>query len=206
MSDIYDDEIDQGMIIDLDTEGLDEEAVKKGGGGNLVDAEGMFHVTCNAIERQAEDDKLQQFKLDLQVLNGTVPEQSEKMLYHWLYLESWQDKKKGIKKPLSEASIKSLAKFALAFGLITPADLNKKNTRIPFHLIEGRQAIVKVKKETRKDDSGETQTNYRIPFNDAWHVTDPEVENVPKDAEALSLLRDAGALGDGGGPVDVSDL
>ena len=94
-------------------------------------------------------------------------------------------------KPLDDRAQKGIRAFAYAFGLIADADLAKKGVTIPFHMIEGRQAVVKIQRENDwTDGKGQTQKGgLKVRFNnDTWPVSHDAVKDVHKNREALALL------------------
>lgn len=182
--------------------------------GNRVTKEGYYHVTCTGISKEAKEGKLPTLKIDLMVLDGTdfdgkqLVDQHEKSLTHRIFLAGWTDKAKTEQAPLDDKKMKGIRAFAYAFGLIPEADLVKSNVAVPFQLIEGRQAVVKVQREDEwTDDKGHSQKGgLKISWNnDAWPVGHDRVKDVHKNREALSLLVGAGAAA-GGGDSDLDDI
>lgn len=184
--------------------------------GNRVSKEGLYHVSATRIQvHKADEDKkkLPTLEIDLVVLDGTdadgnrLEDQIEKIITHRIFLAKWEDKESGVMKALDDKAQKGVRAFAYAFGLISEADLGKA-VKVPFHLIEGRQAVVKVKRESEwTDDSGnKRQGSLKIAWNnDCWPVTHERVKDVHKNREALALLVGAGAVG-GPSDDDLSDI
>lgn len=204
-SDFFDD----GLNINLD--GGQVESVDDLYSGNRVTKEGHYHVTATGASRHADEGKLPVLQIDLMVLDGTdfsgkqLTDQVEKSITHRIFLAGWTDKAKTEQAPLDDKKMKGIRAFAYAFGLISEADLAKSNVAIPFHLIEGRQAVVKVKQEDEwTDDKGKKQKGgLKIAWNnDAWPVGHERVKDVHKSREALSLLVGAGVASD----EDLNDI
>ena len=141
------------------------------------------------------------------------------MVYHRLFIgRKDEDAAAGWRPfdPTDEKDKKSLDginTFAYAFGLLGKGDLGKSNVKIPFHQIEGAQAVVRVQQDDDwKDDEGkEHKGGFKILWNnDAWPVSHERVRDVPKDPEALLAMGgiDGGASGGGGAPAvdDFSDI
>ena len=205
MSEVFEDNNDGALNVNLDTTGQSEDSLHAGGG---ISVEGRFHVDVTDIEHiPGDDDKLSQLKIDMHVLDGNAPGQRDKIVYHRVYLESWVDSKNRSagKTPLSKKSQEGIAMFAFAFGLISADDLGKPGVATPFHDIVGRQAIVEVKQDKPwKDNNGVAHDGgFKIPWNTAWPLEHPDVSSVPKDPDALALI---GGITPSTPAVDVSDL
>ena len=172
--------------VSLENGESDTEEVYSGGGG-AVSVAGHYHVIACAPELKADDGKLKHIEVALDVVAGTAESEVNKKIYHRIYLESWADKANGITGPLKDSMAKGVRRFCHAFGTISDDDLPKKNVPLGFHLLEGKQAVVEVRQEDDwVNDKGETQPGgFKIPFNNAWPVTHPKVEDVPKDPEFL---------------------
>lgn len=183
--------------------------------GNRVTKPGYYHVHAADIEHIKFDEEkkvLPHLSIDLVVLDGTgedgkqITDQNDKAITHRIYLANWEDKAGGVTKPLDEKAQKGVRAFAYAFGLITDQQLAEANVKIPFHLIKGRQAVVKVQQEKDWEKDGKTMKGgLKVSWNnDAWPVTHERVKDVHKNREALSLL---GVSGNGSaGGASNSDL
>jgi hypothetical protein len=199
-----------GMIA-VNLDGGEVESPDEFYAGNRVTKEGHYHVNATDCTLSREDGKLPTLKIDLQILDGTDPngkrleDQIDKLIVHRIFLARWEDKANGIEKPLDDRAQKGIRAFAFAFGLIAESDLSKKNVNIPFHMIVGRQAIVKVQREADwEDKDGKPQKgSLKISWNnDAWPVHHDFVKDVHKNREALALIANAG---DGVGAVASDD-
>lgn len=217
MADIF---TEHDGMVDVTLSGGEVESPDEFYSGNRVSKEGYFHVNGTGLtlnKFDADKKKLPSVDIDLQVLDGSdfegnqLADQKDKVINHRIYLAGWEDKENGVTKPLDDRQQKGIRAFAYAFGLISETDLGKKDVKIPFHLIDGRQAVVKVK---RDDDWNDAQGNVKkgslkISWNnDAWPVTHERVKDVHKDREALSLIvgMDAGGGGGAGGGSDLDDI
>lgn len=217
MTDIF---TEHDGMVDISLSGGEVESADEFYSGNRVTKEGFYHVNGTGLtlhKFDAEKKKLPMVEIDLQVLDGSdlegnqLTEQKDKVINHRIYLAGWEDKLNGVTKPLDDRQQKAIRAFAYAFGLISEADLGKKDVKIPFHLIDGRQAVVKVTREKEwEDDKGNMQKGgLKIAWNnDAWPVTHDRVKDVHKDREALALIvgmSDAGGGASGGGS-DLDDI
>lgn len=205
MSDFFDD----SLTVNLD--GGQVESPDEFYSGNRVSKEGMYHVTATGASLHKDDGKLPTLQIDLMVLDGTdadggrLEDQIEKSITHRIFLARWTDKAKTEQGPLEDKQQKGIRAFAYAFGLVSEADLGKANVAIPFHLIEGRQAVVKVSREKDWTDSDGTSRKGGLKVswnNDAWPVSHERVKDVHKSREALALLVGAGV----GGVASDDDL
>ena len=209
MSDFFDD----GMNVNLD--GGQVESPDEFYSGNRVSKEGMYHVTATGVSVHREEGKLPTLQVELMVLDGTdadgarLTDQVEKSITHRIFLARWTDKAKTEQGPLEDKQQKGIRAFAYAFGLISESDLGKTNVSVPFQMIEGRQAVVKVSREKDwTDDKGETRKGgLKISWNnDAWPVNHERVKDIHKSREALSLLVGAGVGGGGASDDDLNDI
>lgn len=208
MSDFFDDNLN----INLD--GGQVDSPDEFYSGNRVTKEGMYHVTATGASLHKDEGKVPTLQVDMLTLDGTdadgnqLVDQAEKSITHRIFLARWTDKAKTEQGPLEDKQQKGIRAFAYAFGLISEADLGKKDIQIPFHLIEGRQAVVKVSREKDwVDDKGETRTGgLKISWNnDAWPIGHERVKDVHKSREALSML--VGTTGgSSGGGSDLDDI
>lgn len=210
MSDIFS-EGDGTLAINLD--GGQVESADEFYSGNRVSKEGYYHVDATGASVHREEGKLPVLQIDLHVLDGSdfdgnqLTDQVDRTITHRIFLAGWTDKAKTEQAPLDDKRQKGIRAFAYAFGLISDADLGKANVAVPFHLIAGRQAVVKVQREKDWTDANGQQQKGGLKIswnNDAWPVDHERVKDVHKNREALSLLVGAGA--GGGGIASDDDL
>lgn len=188
----------------------------KPGKGNGVNKPGMYHVMVVDVKlNEGEENvanpnamKTPHYRVDLEILAGTEPDQAGKKIYHSVYLKNAEKdgtgkgaKKTGKLIPLDENGLKPVKRFAYAFGLVDESQVGQKFSP-RFSLLPGRQAIVKVEAEEYEDRNGKQQTSYRINWGNCWRLDDPDVADVPRDAESAMLAQSGG----GGGPVNLDDL
>ena len=192
--------------------------------GNRVNQAGYYHVTANGSDIKRPEGKLPQIAIDMQILDGTDEEtraraeaQIGKSYTHYIYLAKWKrrpgtngDDDLGETEPLEDAAQKGIRALAYAFGLLSEADLTTPNVRVPFHMIGGRQAIIRIQKQKDYESGGEKRSGgYKMSWNnDAWPVLHEKVKDVHKDPSALAMLQTAGvgAGGNGAASPDIDDI
>lgn len=152
-------------------------------GGGFCRAPGVYHVVIEEFQRPVvkKDGSLvasADFRVGLQILSGTVGGQENKRFDETFYtpMPSHKDGGKSAKRRID--------RFLLAIGAIKPEDRGKKVT-IPWGDLAGRQFVCTC---VLSEPNAEGKQYLGINFADIYHVDDPEVATVPKDAEALKLL------------------
>lgn len=169
------------MSFDFDT--ADDVA----GGGGFVADPGTYHmVVTNILEGQGKKGSpINGFTVEADVLAGTVQGCDGKKWSESLFGPS------GNSEAGDEWSKKKITAFLLATNLITP---DKLGSRITAELQDaiGRQFLVRLEREMELD--GKTG-KYTIPgkylqivFANIYHVDDPDVKDIPKNADAIGLV------------------
>ena len=170
----------------------------KRGGTLTIDKEGKYHLEVTEVTPELDmcdkdGNPRSPSVLFIMTVLKTAPDQSPEghKLFHRIYLKS----KDG--SPPSETAQKSALKLGVALGLLECIEVDgrsitvvkaTKSHKIPVKLwaeAKGRQVIGRVKYEP---PSGDFKAKYAVPFGDFWHVSDPEVADVPKDEEALASI------------------
>ena len=206
------------MTFETTTEGTDADSMHSGG---AVSKAGYYHVVVDGIEKVEKEGKLPHLLVSMTILAGTEDSQIDKRLYHRIFLAKWQERPDdvnltpGIMAPYDPADEKDRKRldginaFAYAFGLLTDEDLGREKVKIPFHMIEGRQAVVKVQQDSDWTDSkgNKRAGGFKILWNnDAWPIGHSEVSDVPKDPEALAMIGGTDPGTAAGGAADYSDI
>lgn len=200
------------LVFNMDASDVKPEDIDHGGG--LVDQEGNYHFVCNGVTKFKEDGKLPNVRVDFQCAAGDHEKQVNKMLFHRIYLASWQTKPnkdkgiEGVLAPLSTESKKILLRFSIGMGIISKEDCGNANLRIPFNLLPGRQMCCKVKKEQKKDSDGKKieEFDFRIPYGEVYPVNHPSVEKTPKDGELVSVAPPPVGNADPNKPGEFDDI
>ena len=147
-------------MVELGTEGIKSE---NDIGGDRPKP-GRYLTVINDVDETFE--KNSSVVIGFRVLSGTTPGQEKKV--HVEYFS------------VSEAALPRLVRLGLACGLIPPNDPPRERE---FVEAIGLPVVIEIISE---EYQGKTKT--KISFAGMWSVNNPEVADVPKDAEALKLL------------------
>jgi len=211
---IFGDDNGDSLNFQLDTTDVDADSLYSGGG---VNKEGYYHVVAMSPELTNEKEKLPGATVTLHIVAGTEDDQCVKNIYHKLFFKGWEKDKEGKKTGsqvgLSAKQKNNLARFLDAFGVINKSDIGGASANIPWHLMEGRQAIIEVRQEKEwvDDDGKKHPGGFKIPFNNAWPIRHERVKDVPKDPESLAMLcqavdTDVPVAAAANEAVDISDV
>lgn len=206
MATVFDDEQFADLNLEFDASDVSEDSLWTGG---MVSKPGFYHVSGgNVSMEKGDDNSLKHLQLEMIVLDGTEESEINKRLYHRIYLEGWEKRPEGdepgVKKGLDKKQQQGIIAFAFAFGLVSK-DAFGKQMKVPFHMFEGSQAVVKVSEDEYFDRNGQKKKSFKMAWNnDCWPVWHDRVRDVPKDAESLAML--GGIGGSGGDQTDISDL
>jgi len=146
----------------------------------FLECEGQFHVICNdATDSPMKADGSMMvgcLEFAFEVLDGNVAGQegqTVKLKFFEPKLDASDKAKKFIRNKLS--------RVFLALGLINLNDKGKK-VEIELNDAKGRQCVIDVVKSDNNDKFLE------LNYNKIYHVDDPEVASVPKDADAIKSI------------------
>lgn len=154
---------------------------------NNLAAEGFFHVVIlRCIENQTNNGTtIDGTFVELQVLDGTVSDQAEKLHNETIFnpdLRKDQDK-------IDNANRKITA-FLIACNAVTPEQLGK-DIEVDVTSLRGQQMVVKIERRMDKDPATQKFTvpskYVQVSYNHFYHIDDPRVATVPKDKEALAM-------------------
>lgn len=168
----------------VDTADGDAGAVE---GGRKIDHVGDYHLEIARVECRSEAGKTPSINLMCSVL-ATKPGQSPvgSIVFHDL----WINEKEHNRNVLSKFAIAiGLARSELREGKIVAVDPTTNTTRIgraAWESAKGLQLIATIQKE--KSEDPQYDDKFRIDNRNVYHVHDPKVKDVPKDAEAASLI------------------
>ena len=139
---------------------------------------GKYHVVVTGLDPNPatrDGRPLDGLRVECEVLSGTTEKQAGKTFETLLFRGKETDKDKG------EMAKKKLTRLAVAFGgQHSPGGKGKIDTDACI----GRQIVIDVAKNTGKDGKERLEINY----SNIYHVDDPEVADVPKDASALGVI------------------
>lgn len=190
--------------LELETDGFDspEEQYR----GTTVQQEGWYHVAVMGVSDKPGHDpsgdqrgQLRTIKVDMQILDGCdlgdkpAPTQKGLNIYKEFYVETWKNKedKSAGRELIDKKAAKGLKTPFWAFGLLSDEELKSDRVVFPFHLLMGRQAIVKVTREQSwtDRDGKERQGRLTVRWNsDFYPLSHDKVANIPKDADYLALM------------------
>lgn len=147
-------------------------------GGSFLREPGTYHVCVvdvNYMPSRKDGTLIDNaaFKVYLEVLAGTVAGQEGKSAEITFFHPKVQSKNEGA------FARKKIDRFLLAVGLISEADKTKE-VEPELELAKGRHFIVKLELD---DDEKYLQ----VAFADIYHVDDPCVKEVPKNAAAMAI-------------------
>lgn len=165
-------------MVELGTTGIDDE---NGVGGSYPDA-GRYHVIINDVDESFEESN--SIIVEFRVLAGTVPNQTKKTLKEYF--------------SVSDKALPRLMRLGLASGFIPPNDPPKERN---FEEAISRQLVVEIEDHTY-EKNGETKKTRRISWMGMWSTPNPEVADVPKDAEAIRIISGVGGGSGGASPTD----
>lgn len=163
----------------------------QGEGGGLS-TPGTYHVVINdAIEGQTSQGKpIDGLTVTFEVLAGTVDGMAAKTRSETLFAPSMTDIEREQKTGLASMPRKKLAALFIAANAMDPTKLGQA-VEVDVASMVGQQCVIKFERQLEKDGEGKytVETKYiQISYSDIFHVDDPAVKDVPKSAEALSLI------------------
>lgn len=153
------------------------------GESNFLETPGTYHTAVLAVDENPttkDGQPIDGFKVHFCALDGTTPGQQKKEFELTFYNPKPTDKKNG------EFAKRKQARFAMATGILPQA---QPGQRVSINLQDamGRQLVMEL--EPRIDQkTGQPSKFLQLAWANIWHVDDPAVAQVPKDAGALSLL------------------
>lgn len=154
-------------------------------GGNWMSEPGIYHMlvvesTEQPTKRDGSPISEAICRVTLSCLAGTVDGQRD----NGFDLTFWHGKP-GDEKSQAYAT-KRLDRFFLATGLMTRAEIEQKVLKdIELADANGRQLVL----ELEERESATTGKKFLdLKFAEIYHVDDPAVASVPKDAAALKLI------------------
>ena len=161
-----------------------------GDDGNRIGEPGTFHLVITSVkEGEGPSGKpIDGFTFEADVLGGTVEGCAGKAHRETLFAPnlSGSDAAQAMAR-------KKLAAFFIATGVMIPDQLGK-SVDIDVDKAIGKQLIVDLERQKDKDEKGK----YTIPtkyvqtaYANIYHVDDPDVKDIPKNAEALGMRDDA---------------
>ena len=164
--------------------GFDFDAPEEiGGGGNYLEKPGTYHVIVSQVlEEQASDGSILTggFTVAFDALEGTVREANKcteigKSCNLTMWPGKLTDKDKGVFAKKKQAAI------LIAANTIQPSDLGRKGLGIDLQKMVGYQFVISL-------ESAKNPKFLQLAGAKVYHVDDPRIVGVPKDANALNLV------------------
>lgn len=154
-------------------------------GGKFLSDDGTYHLLITGMEevptkKDGAPIDNAAFRAELSVLSGTVDGQKDKVTDILFFGPKPSDKNDGA------FAKKKIDRFFLAAGLATREQLDEKDNQLEIELNDacGRQIVAKFTSEEGKNG----KPMLGLSFCDIWHIDDPKVKSIPKDAESLAML------------------
>lgn len=160
------------------------------GDGNRITEPGIYHVTITNIrEGEGPNGKpCDGFTIEGDVLGGTVEGCHGKTFKETIFMPNL----KGTEEAQAMA-LKKVTAFCIATGLMTPSQLGQA-VDIDVNNAVGRQLVIEFDRQMAKNEQTgkwDVPTKYlTIAYANIYHVDDPEVKDVPKNADALGMRAD----------------
>jgi hypothetical protein len=153
------------------------------GGGNFLQEPGTYHLLVLRVDEAPTNNKgdlLDGFRVDCAVLDGTTPGQKDRQTDIMFFRPKLSDKNGG------EFAKRKQARFAIATGILGQATPGQRVT-VDLQRAAGMQFVAELEHEIDKDTK-QPKKFLQLAWANIWHVDDPAVSQVPKDAAALELL------------------
>jgi len=147
---------------------------------SFLDKPGWYHfavVDINENPTSQKGELVDALKLQVQVLDGTEPSQKKREFNPWLNNPNPSHKDGGA------FCARVHLRLARALGILPNAKPGEA-VEIVWANGVGRQFVAKI--GVRKGDDG--RENMQIDGAHIYHVSDDEVRDIPKDANALKLM------------------
>lgn len=155
---------------------------------NILSAPGTYHmmVTDTKEHIDTKEGERDGFTVCGQVLAGTDPNAVGNTIELTFWPPDYSRDAKSV-----DATKKVNTAILVALNLIDPTKMGEEK-EIELSEANGSQFVVTMERKMDKDpNTGKytVETKFlRIRFHDVYHVDDPAVETIPKDADALSLI------------------
>jgi hypothetical protein len=143
---------------------------------------GLFHVTVMEQDPQptnANKERLDGLRVKFGVLAGSDPTQADKQSDQLFFRGKATDKDGG-----KFANLK-LHKLFCATGLKNGLNPGKQTSVNTADMV-GRQCVIEI--EAKPDNKNPSIIRHQIKGDRIFHIDDPEVAGVPKNADALAMI------------------
>jgi hypothetical protein len=160
--------------------------------GGYLSEPGIYHVVINnvLVGESSKGKSIDGITITVEVFAGTVDGQVGKTKSESLFAPSQKDVEKEEKTGCISISREKIINLYLATGLMQPSELGANINPDDSKMI-GSQAIMKFVEQKELDEHGHrtiSTGNLQLSYADIFHVDDPEVSDIPKSSELLSLI------------------
>jgi hypothetical protein len=161
------------------------------GGSGRLDAPGWFHFLVTVIHAGAgpKGTPIDGFTAEVKVLGGLADDKSEQKDKEIKFTFFAPDMSKDVK--LQEMNERANTAFFVATNLIKPEQLGAE-LEVNEELATGSQFVAHCVRGRKKDANGKYQADptasIEINFSDIFHVDDPAVAKIQKNADAIALI------------------
>jgi hypothetical protein len=170
---------------------IDPSALK--GPSGFLDQPGTYHLLVENLKvgLNSKDEPFNGTTVEVQCLGGSVAGQEQKKVS----LTLWDI---DASKPEDEQkqTVKRLWAFYIATNVLQPADMQSGDVDFDEKLAIDNQLVVKLQHKQKKfvengkavwrDDP--SSRFLEIAYADIFHVDDPDVASVPKNADAIAII------------------
>lgn len=152
------------------------------GESNFLSKPGTYHLVVEDVKVGIgpKGNAIEGATFSMAVIAGTVDSEKKKTFNHVIFFPRATHKDGG------KFAGKVLSKFLLAVNQVNPADRGKKISVDPER-IAGQQ-IVAAFVQGKENDQGKSYLEIYSAGLAVYHVDDPHVTGIPKDAAALTLI------------------
>lgn len=162
------------------------------GEGGALSEPGTYHVIINkVIEGESSTGKaIDGITIEVEVMAGTTSGMEGKTRKESLFVPSMKDEEREAQTGQPSMARKKLAALYIATNQMTPDQLGQPIDVDDMAMI-GEQCVIKFDRQMEQDGEGKytVETKYiQISYSDIFHVDDPQIAAVPKNADALGLI------------------
>lgn len=163
------------------------------GPSGFLDQPGSYHLLVENVKvgLNSKDEPFNGTTVEVQCLGGSVPGQEQKKCDITL----WDI---DASKPETEQrqTVKRLWAFYIGTNVLQPVDMQSGDVDFDEKLAIDNQLIVKLQHKQKKSvENGKTVWRddpssrfLEIAYADIFHVDDPDVASVPKNADAIAII------------------
>lgn len=162
------------------------------GGGGFINEPGTYHFVITQIhegmgkkKKDGSRTPVDGFTVEMDCLAGT-----EKGCEGSSHNETFFAPSPQSSEAAQLAKRRAITAFLIASGLMTPDQLGKPFS-VDLDAAVERQIVMKLVKQMEKDGEGNytVETNFlQLDYASVYHVDDPQVKAVPKNADALGMI------------------